>query len=368
LKTLTTKRFPKKLREKRVLHGLVELFISTAKPVGSNTLKDHGFDDLSSATIRNYFSKLEKEGYLEQLHSSGGRIPTEKAFKDYAKYHLDKGQISHDEEKKCKEALSKETKEVNDYLHSACDFLSELCDLPVLFTPPKIDVDLIQAIKLFPLKEGKILCIIVSDLGSVRTEIFYPTTPFSYDALTQIENYIYWKLNKANQPMIKDDNIIRWAKRIHAEIMVRHFIASSAFTLKHLGVSKLLSYPEFFSSDALAQALAFFEEKTSYYLLEKALEQNQLHCNLGKDLHRPHLSAITIPYYIGQTPAGVIALLGPMRLPYPKLFGRLITFSRLLSETLTRSAVKYKIAFKNPTHPGSNPSILLENKGPIYDR
>ena len=71
-------------RERKVLIGLVEHYIQTGKPVGSNVLKDVGFDDLSSATIRNYFAHLEEEGYLAQQHSSGGRIPTDQAFKLYA--------------------------------------------------------------------------------------------------------------------------------------------------------------------------------------------------------------------------------------------------------------------------------------------
>ena len=66
--------------KRKVLIGLVEYFIKTGKPVGSNTLKETGFGDLSSATIRNYFAHLETEGYLTQQHSSGGRIPTNLAI------------------------------------------------------------------------------------------------------------------------------------------------------------------------------------------------------------------------------------------------------------------------------------------------
>ena len=67
-------------RERAALLGLVELYLLTGKPVGSNTLKENGFDDISSATIRNYFAKLEKEGFLKQEHSSAGRIPTPAAL------------------------------------------------------------------------------------------------------------------------------------------------------------------------------------------------------------------------------------------------------------------------------------------------
>jgi len=66
------KKNKKATREHKVLLGLVELYLKTGKPIGSNTLKEHGFEDLSSATIRNYFAKLEEQGFLKQPHSSGG--------------------------------------------------------------------------------------------------------------------------------------------------------------------------------------------------------------------------------------------------------------------------------------------------------
>lgn len=62
-------------REKQVLLGLVDTYIRTGKPVGSNTLKEGSFENLSSATIRNYFARLEEEGFLKQQHSSGAESP-----------------------------------------------------------------------------------------------------------------------------------------------------------------------------------------------------------------------------------------------------------------------------------------------------
>ncbi|MCK4934161.1 MAG: hypothetical protein KAR79_01100 [Simkaniaceae bacterium] len=69
------KKKPKTEREEAVLLGLVDLYLKTGKPVGSNTLRESGFQEIISATIRNYCGNLEKNGYLLQQHSSDGRIP-----------------------------------------------------------------------------------------------------------------------------------------------------------------------------------------------------------------------------------------------------------------------------------------------------
>src|ERR1041385_7683673 len=88
MKPLMPKKPAKSQREKLILFALVELYLKTGKPIGSNTLKDNWFENLSSATIRNYFAKLEEGGYLKQQHSSGGRSPTPLAYKLYADAHL----------------------------------------------------------------------------------------------------------------------------------------------------------------------------------------------------------------------------------------------------------------------------------------
>ena len=74
MKPIQPKKPSKDQREKLVLLGLVELYLNYGKPVGSNTLRENGFEALSSATIRNYFAKLEEAGFLKQQHSSGGEF------------------------------------------------------------------------------------------------------------------------------------------------------------------------------------------------------------------------------------------------------------------------------------------------------
>ncbi|MBI5345703.1 MAG: heat-inducible transcriptional repressor HrcA, partial [Chlamydiae bacterium] len=75
-------------KETAILFGLIELYIKMGEPIGSNSLREKGFEYMSSATIRNYFAKLEENGLLAQQHASGGRIPTPKAFELYARHHL----------------------------------------------------------------------------------------------------------------------------------------------------------------------------------------------------------------------------------------------------------------------------------------
>jgi heat-inducible transcriptional repressor len=100
MKPLALKKPTKDERERLILFGLVDLYLQSGKPIGSNTLRENGFEALSSATIRNYFAKLEEEGLVKQQHSSGGRIPTATAYKIYAEAHFDRPRITAEENKR----------------------------------------------------------------------------------------------------------------------------------------------------------------------------------------------------------------------------------------------------------------------------
>src|ERR1700728_976119 len=120
------KRPGKKERERKVLLGLVEYYLKTGKPVGSNALKEAEFADLSSATLRNYFANLEEEGYLTQQHSSGGRIPTHKAFRFYANEYINQESLLSSEAPQLTELRQTETREIAAYLQKAAETLSLL--------------------------------------------------------------------------------------------------------------------------------------------------------------------------------------------------------------------------------------------------
>ncbi|MBI3901080.1 MAG: heat-inducible transcriptional repressor HrcA, partial [Chlamydiia bacterium] len=165
-------RSKKHSRELAVLLGLVELYLETGKPIGSNTLKEHGFDHLSSATIRNYFAELEKEGFLHQPHSSGGRIPTQEAFRLYAEEMLSQEASPTPEiDEKLQELTQENPKHLMRYLQKAAEILSDLSGYATFLTSVRFDHDFILEIKLLPIDEERLLSIMVTDFGQILTEV-----------------------------------------------------------------------------------------------------------------------------------------------------------------------------------------------------
>lgn len=367
-KSLPAKKLPKSDREQAVLLGLIELYLKTGKPIGSQTLQENGFESLSTATIRNYFAKMEEEGYLKQQHTSGGRIPTAKAFRLYADQNRNQGLIESTQEKALSEIFAKESREIATSIHQAIETLSEESKCAVFISTPRFDQDFVQDVKLIQLDAEKLLSVLISDFGLIRTETIYLDRPIDTSFLRTTEEYFLWRMTKGEKPLFQNEADAKLAQRIYNEVMVRHVVGYANFPAEDVlrsGLSKLLAYHEFNDAAALSHSLSLLEDETQMRaLLKECCRQNELTSWIGDELcprvpPESDCAVIAIPYRINQTIAGAVALLGPMRLSYKNMFGLLQHFSEELSRKLTQSVYKFKISYRQPQ---PHDTALLENK------
>lgn len=374
-------RTEKQNREFRVLLGLVEHYLKTGKPVGSATLQEAGFEELSTATIRNYFAELEKEGFLSQPHTSGGRIPTHEAYRVYAKEYYDAAEVPAEYETVFKELRQAETREIASFLQQAAEKLSHLTQTAVFLSAPRFDHDYIVECKLMPLDHARCLCVILTDFGMVKTEVIQVDTKLSAFACKRIEAYFHWRLTGSDQPEPFEEEAL--AQKIYNELILRYVVNYSHFIdpeLYRTGFSRLLTYPDFRDLSALSTTLSLFEDSHHLRrLIKECCRVGQLKCWIGDQLTsslapEPNCAMIAIPYFIHQTVGGAVGVLGPTRLPYRELFGVMRAFSSSISEALTRNLYKFQITFRQP-HSGAHmlgtkdyqlmdqsPVMMLENK------
>ncbi len=378
-KLMAVKTSGKQERELKVLLGLVDYFIRSGKPVGSNTLKEAGFDNLSSATIRNYFANLEETGYLKQLHTSGGRVPTEKAYRLFAKEHLDQQTLEEKIAERLNQIKSYENKEIAAYLNTAVELLSQLTQTAVFISAPRFDQDFIIDIKLIGIDATRTACILVTNFGAIHTEILYTEKKLSNFAIKRIENYFHWRLSGLDRPENLEDDEEAVAQKFYNEVMVRYIVGYSHYYEEEIyrtGFSRLLHYPDFETPTALANSLGLFENIPGMRLLLKETERHgHIRYWVGEDLlpysaSSPNCAVVAIPYCINQKVVGALGLLGPMRVPYRELFGTIDYFSHCVSEALTKSLYRFKITFRQPQEKDQaeqpilahTSSILLEDK------
>lgn len=354
-KSVSIKRIGKQDRERKVLLGLVEYYIQTGKPVGSNTLKEAGFGDLSSATIRNHFAHLEEAGYLTQAHSSGGRIPTHLAYRVYAENYIDEDLIEFKGD--YFESLRQfDSREIALFLQKGAESLSQMSRCAVFLSAPRFDHDFVIDIKLVSLDAFRCLCVLITDFGVVRTEILHLPEKLSSFAIKRIESYFHWRLTGIGQPENLEPQEETLGQVFYNELMLRYVVGYSNFIdedIYRTGFSYLLTYSDFQDTSLLASGLSLFENVHSMRLLLKECRAlDRLKFWVGNDLDsyvsNSNCSIIAVPYYINHKPVGAVSILGPARLPYRILFSTLRLFSECVSEALTRNIYKFKISFREP--------------------
>lgn len=367
-------------KERLVLCGLVDLYIKTGKPIGSNTLKESGFDHLSSATIRNYFLKLEEEGYLSQQHSSGGRLPTDLAYKFYIEHGQSKESSLKSKKRAVEKKLVYEDKEVVTYLIKVIELIAEETGCASLISSPRFDHDFVVEIKLVGLDAHRLLCILMTSFGMVSTEIFYIPEKISNFTIKRIESYFAYQRLGQEKPQL-DPKELALAEHLYNELLLRHIVGHATFTKEDVyktGFTHLLRYPELQETGALANTLSLFENP---YLIQKLCEESQSQDNVkiwvGSDLEDYHrgcrdCSLLMIPYKIKDKKVGTIGLLGPTRIPYKELSDLLKVVSKGVSETLNSLLFKYEMSyripqtqgidFKNEKKKGSSSCLMIDDR------
>ena len=125
------------MSEKKVLHAIVKDYVATAEPVGSRTIsKKYGLG-VSSATIRNEMSDLEDLGYIEQPHTSAGRIPSDKGYRYYVDCLMEKEELTQQEVNQVKRLFAPKVTEMEQIVQATCRLLSQLTNYTAIILVPR---------------------------------------------------------------------------------------------------------------------------------------------------------------------------------------------------------------------------------------
>ncbi|WP_038500029.1 heat-inducible transcriptional repressor HrcA [Chlamydia avium] len=364
-------------RDSKILYILLtatELYLKTGQPVGSKTFKEYERSNLSTATIRNYFSKLEAEGFLKKNHISGGRIPTDLAFRYYVDHCANccpeelPESITH-----LLNQLPEESRNIVKDLQKASELLGEALQLPICFSSPRFENDAVTNVQLTQVDEQRVVVILSTEFGQVFTDTLWLPEAITSTSLKRIEDFLQKYIKKLPLPTEaisqKEEGL---GMILYNEIVIRYLTHHCNFSEEDLyqtGLSKLLQYESFKDPDMLALGLSFFENRRHMSkLLDIGMHRDRPTAFIGSELSNifgtpnPQCTVITTPYYMNRTPLGAFGVLGPMNLPYKEIYNTLLVFADKIKSSLTKSFYKFKLSFRRPCPSDpklSNDPILL---------
>src|SRR4029077_6264522 len=181
-------------RKRKLLQAVIYHYVRTAKPVGSHVIVDKYNFGMSSATVRNLLSDLEKEGYLVQPHTSAGRMPTDKGYRFYVDSLLDIQTLASSEEDRIKKEYAARAKELEDLMVSTSHMLSNLSHYTGMVLSPRLDKTLLRRLQLIPLGGNQILVVVVSQSGLIRHRLVSLQRSIPSERLGAISNLLNERL------------------------------------------------------------------------------------------------------------------------------------------------------------------------------
>lgn len=318
-------------RQRRVLSALIEEYVSTALPVGSNTLKSRHRLDVSSATIRNELSHLENEGYLLQPHTSAGRIPTDSGYRAFVDDLLQHELAQEDAaDGEALRGLLESARELDELYERTSAALAAMTDcLSVILPPSSLSLHILQ-ITFVPLAPTRLSVVVVTETGQVLNR----TAEFVEEVPVESVSYVQELLNRlfARKTFVEmRESFDREALEALSDPLVG-ILADEVFAClsqndqsrpHRLGAAALLNKPEFRDASSAVPIMRVVEDDSALAdaLETAAVQDGGTVVRIGGENEPEDMRGVSLvaePYGLGSD-EGVVAVIWPTRMDYQKV-------------------------------------------------
>lgn len=341
-------------RRNDILEIIVESYVSTANPVGSELISRKLRQSVSSATIRNVMAELERDGLLEQPHTSAGRVPTDRGYRLYVDSIMETPHLAPEEIRRLQALIEPEELDVEQALERVSQAMASLAHQAAFVVLPTIKHSTVRQIELVPLSVRKVLCVLVANDEIVASHVVEIVEPMTRDEAMSLARFLNSEL--AGVPF--DDLLRSLERRLLAETdSFYHLIKRSLAILQHAlaiepnerlfleGTSYVISQPEFSRNPRKAHELLKRLESQEELLrsLRQDITSEQLRVRIGREVPWTGFddcSYVTAPFAIGGEVAGGVGVLGPKRMDYRNLKALVEGMGRCVTDLLARWGVE----------------------------
>ena len=335
-------------RKKKVLRSVVELYIQTAEPVGSKAITELPDMNYSSATIRNEMADLTEMGYLEQPHTSAGRIPSAAGYRLYVDELMADYRLSIDETQSINSAIEEKMQRVDKMLEKVATLVSQATDLPAISVASRHSGAAARRFELIFAGPGSvILVVMLSDEQVVNKLIKLPVQVEQSDLqiLSAVLNATMTGLTPEEFTPELLERVMSASGNAAALVpVVMEFTAetlrgSSSTNMAVAGQMRLLGQPEYRDVDKAQKLMSSLDEEALANLPAIMQNQNGTKVIVGPENVASELkdtSVVMTKFDIGDGMQGMIGVVGPTRMDYAKVTARLSYFAESLSKLFAK--------------------------------
>lgn len=334
-------------RQRMILSTIIDDYVRSAEPIGSRSISKRGNVGFSPATIRNEMSDLEEMGFLEQPHTSAGRIPSHKGYRYYVDHLLQQGTLNAHELDAMKLVFAQRIQEMEDVIQHVAGMLSSLTNYTSIVLGPEVFSTTLKHLQIVPLTDTTAVAIIVTNTGHVENKTVTIPDGVPMSEIEKVVNLLNARL--------KDVPLLQFKSKLYNEIstelskyvngyeellsVVESVLQNDEKDRVFLsGMTNMLIQPEFKDVDKVKSILDLLEEAPTLIKLF-APSSGGIDIKIGTENSIEAIndcSLITASYSIGDKPIGTIGILGPTRMEYGRVINLLNHLSRHLEVVLGR--------------------------------
>jgi heat-inducible transcriptional repressor len=336
-------------REREILTAIVETFIATGDPVGSRTLARSNREGLSPATIRNVMADLADAGYLEQPHTSAGRVPSSEAYRYYVEQLTGKASLSQEDQGIIKDSLHgvSDVQEFMERTSHVLSLISHNVGITVAVGGPK---NALEHVYFSRLGDQKVLAVLVTRSGLVRDRVLRLDLPQDdLDAAARFinENFRGWTMEamraelarRLEQERSEYDRLMKSVEQLYRQGALTADETAQVVFVE--GASNLVTGEQ--DRQRLQELLQTLEEKQKIVELLGAYldaKQEAVRVVIGLDETLPSMRNFVLigaPARVGDDVMGSFAVIGPTRIDYQHTMTAVSYIARLFDKILNES-------------------------------
>ena len=324
-------------RKRQILKVVVEDYIRSAEPVGSKAIAAQMTGKVSSATIRNELADLVELGYLEQPHTSAGRIPSPKGYRLYVNELMEQQRLSIAETEKINQSLHLKMEELDHLLSQAGRAVSSFVNYPAYVTAASRVSITARRFDLLPVDERSCIVVVMMDNTRVKSQLLRLQLKVDMEQLPILVNLLNSHfVNISTQEM--NLRLMNVADQVAPQLflLLSQTVGYAVDVLEEAGqreiitagANQLLKLPEFRDADKAHQLMSFLSDsKESLPMLDDGSPMKIL---IGPENVSDALkdtSIVVASYDIGNDMRGLIGVVGPTRMDYATVAARLSGFA-----------------------------------------
>ena len=335
-------------RKKKVLRSVVDLYIRTAEPVGSKAITELPDMKYSSATIRNEMAALTELGYLEQPHTSAGRIPSAAGYRLYVDELMADYRLSMDEANSIHDAIEEKMQRVDKMVEKVAKLVSQATDLPAISVASRQGGATVKRFDLILAGQSSVILVVMLSTDEVVNKLIklpVNVTETDLKLLSAVLNAAMTGLTVMEFTAELLERVMTSAGA--ASTLVPVIVDFTTDTLRRQGTanmaiaghSRLLGLPEYRDVDKAQKVLSSIDEDALSNLPAVMQNENGTKVLVGPENVAQELkdtSVVMTKFDIGDGLQGMIGVVGPTRMDYAKVTARLSYFAESLSKMFAK--------------------------------